>query len=214
MLYFYLYNKLSCSELFNYLAWNIGEQVSKKIKWEQVVCLILHSWWWCILTASIIARAICCTENDSVFLCLAYCVPSMIPNGDTQCWWELALIHQFNSAMQLDLKNEQHWLVECSCTKCLWDVMPCSPVEVYWCFRGKYCLHLQGWRASNQKSPVLHLRWWYFSYSLPQKPQIKHFTIFNHHYYCTSNISSAIPLCNILPKDSQTRAHLYTVCPF
>lgn len=31
----------------------------------------------------------------------------------------------------------------------LWGVMPCSVVEVYWCFRGKYCLCLQGWRVSQ-----------------------------------------------------------------
>jgi hypothetical protein len=25
-----------------------------------------------------------------------------------------------------------------------WVVMPCSDVVGYWCFRGPYCLHLQG----------------------------------------------------------------------
>jgi hypothetical protein len=38
----------------------------------------------------------------------------------------------------------------------LWDVMACSVLEVYQCFGGTYCLHLQGQRlsqASNQHIP-------------------------------------------------------------
>jgi hypothetical protein len=30
----------------------------------------------------------------------------------------------------------------------LWDVAPCSLVEVYWCFKGAYCLHHQGDQSS------------------------------------------------------------------
>jgi hypothetical protein len=36
-------------------------------------------------------------------------------------------------------------------TTVFWDVMPYSPIEVSWLFRGPYNLHLQGWRV-NQAS--------------------------------------------------------------
>jgi hypothetical protein len=40
----------------------------------------------------------------------------------------------------LDLRFSQRW-------RLLGDVMPCSPVDTDWCYRGMYCLHLQDERA-------------------------------------------------------------------
>jgi hypothetical protein len=38
-----------------------------------------------------------------------------VPKSDTEWWWGSALTRQFDSATQLDLKHEQHCLVECFC---------------------------------------------------------------------------------------------------
>jgi hypothetical protein len=57
-----------------------------------------------------------------------------------------------------------------------WDVMQCTLIEVHWCFRGTYCLYLQGFgvnQASSQqeaggkqsiyRTTVLQPRWLYSS---------------------------------------------------
>jgi hypothetical protein len=38
----------------------------------------------------------------------------------------------------------------CVCSTILWDSTPCSPVEAYQCFGGKYCLHLQAEKFTKQ----------------------------------------------------------------
>jgi hypothetical protein len=36
----------------------------------------------------------------------------------------------------------------------LWNVMPYNLVEVYWCFRGTYCLHFRGQRVCQPASSL------------------------------------------------------------
>jgi hypothetical protein len=33
-----------------------------------------------------------------------------------------------------------------------WDIIPCGPLKVNWCFRGTYRLHLQGQRISQARN--------------------------------------------------------------
>jgi hypothetical protein len=44
-------------------------------------------------------------------------------------------------------------------TTVLWDVTPCRPVEVYWCFGGTYCLHLQLRRETEISNHLLASCW-------------------------------------------------------
>jgi hypothetical protein len=42
-----------------------------------------------------------------------------------------------------------------------WDVTLCSLIEVYWCFRGMYCLHLQGWFFDLKREQyIMPKQWW------------------------------------------------------
>jgi hypothetical protein len=49
-----------------------------------------------------------------------------------------------------------------------WDVMLCSLVEVNWCFKGKYCLHLQGKTVSQTNRQVASSNSRWRQYLLPE----------------------------------------------
>jgi hypothetical protein len=49
-----------------------------------------------------------------------------------------------------------------------WDVRPCSLVEVYRCFRGKYCLNHQSRTVSRGSTKLILLSWRWRQYNLPK----------------------------------------------
>jgi hypothetical protein len=87
--------------------------------------------------------------------------------------WPFPLMHTFN----LDLNELFIWEIIFTVKHCMkfqiyiqfevltavtmksttfWDVTLCSTVQVNWCFRGTYCLHLQGQRVSQARRQHTH----------------------------------------------------------
>jgi hypothetical protein len=66
----------------------------------------------------------------------------------------------------------------CNCFHLKSTVTPCNLVEVYWYFRGTFCLHLE----DPSDYTASHPRRQYSSYSLLWKPQISFYVIYIYIY--------------------------------